>query len=121
MPFILDNGHDEEPIADAPVVAEVFRFDPSRDGAPRMQTYVVPYRRRMTIFTMLRQIYEHIDPTLAFRPQHCGIGICGTCRLRIGASGRIVQGCLTTLKPGDHVEIRPYNERKVIRDLVIDM
>jgi succinate dehydrogenase/fumarate reductase-like Fe-S protein len=110
----------EPPLGD-PVVADVFRFDPTNDLEPRMQQYVVPYRHSMSVFTMLREIYEHLDPTLAFRSQHCGIGMCGTCQLRVGAEGKIVNSCRTMLNPGDHVVVRPFNEKKVIRDLAVDI
>jgi succinate dehydrogenase/fumarate reductase-like Fe-S protein len=121
MPHILHVRECTEPTIGDPVTAEVFRYDPSRDPGPRMQHYVVPYRHSMSVFTMLREIYEHLDPTLAFRTQHCGIGICGTCHLRIGSEGKAVNSCKTMLKPGDHVIVKPYNEKKVIRDLVVDL
>jgi succinate dehydrogenase/fumarate reductase-like Fe-S protein len=104
-----------------PITADVYRFDPTRDPEPHLQRYTVPYRHRMTIFTLLREIYEHQDPTLAFRNQQCGRGICGTCRYRIEKQGRVVKGCTIPLDPGDRILVRPYNEAKVIRDLVVDL
>lgn len=109
----------EEPIGE-PIRAEIFRFDPSVDKEPRRQTYIVPYTHRMSVFTLLREIYEKQDQSLAFRNQQCGRGICGTCQYRIGLNGKIVKGCTIPLNPGDHVVIDPYNEKKVVRDLVVD-
>ncbi|HCC78505.1 MAG TPA: hypothetical protein DEP80_02730 [Anaerolineae bacterium] len=103
-----------------PITAEIFRFDPTKDSQPRMQTYVVPYTHRMSIFTLLREIYENIDPTLAFRNQQCGRGICGTCRFQIGVIGKSVKSCTVPLEPGAHVIIMPFKKEKVIRDLVIE-
>ncbi len=119
MPIILHPQRDE-PSQGEPVIADVFRFDPSQDREPRLQRYVVPYRHRMNVFSLLWEIYENQDPSLAFRFQHCGIGICGTCSLRLDDGARIIRGCQTPVRPGDHLVIRPYNEKKVIRDLVID-
>lgn len=113
------NPEDLLPIAD-PITAEIYRFDPTKDHEPSMHTYVVPYRYRMSIFTLLREIYETQDPSLAFRNQQCGRGICGTCHLRIDVDNRPVKGCTVPLSPGTHITIRPYNQ-KVIRDLVVDL
>jgi succinate dehydrogenase/fumarate reductase-like Fe-S protein len=113
------NPAEEQEIGD-PVLAEIFRFDPAVDSEPHMQSYVVPYRHRMSIFTLLREIYEFQDPTLAFRNQQCGRGICGTCHMRVGVNGKATKGCTVPLEPGSRVTIMPYNKNKVIRDLVVD-
>ena len=120
MSHILKANPAEEEILGDPVIAEIFRFDPSLDSEPRMQTYTVPYHHRMSIFTLLREIYEFQDPTLAFRNQQCGRGICGTCQFRIGVNGKATKGCTVPLLPGSHVTIKPFNIDKVIRDLVVD-
>ena len=106
-----------------PITAEIYRFDPSTDSEPRMERFVVPYRHRMSVFTLLREIYEHQDQTLAFRNQQCGRGICGTCRVRVQVDGtkeKSLKGCTIPLKPGSHVIIKPFNEKKVVRDVVVD-
>lgn len=120
MSHILHDDADTEQEIGEPVVVKVFRFDPAVDQEPRWQEYTVPYRRRMSVFTVLREIYENQDPTLAFRNQQCGRGVCGTCQFRIGAEGKVVKGCRVVLEPGTRVTIAPYNEKKVIRDLVVD-
>ena len=107
----------------APVTADIYRFDPSVDVEPRMERYVVPYRDRMSVFTLLREIYASLDQTLAFRNQQCGRGICGTCRVRLQVNGskeQSLKGCTIPLEPGSHVIIRPHREDKVIRDIVVD-
>ena len=120
MSHILVTHPNEEPEIGAPITAEIFRFDPSTDAQPYTQTYVVPYHHRMSVFTLLREIYEHQDPTLAFRNQQCGRGICGTCHVRIGVNGRPIKGCSLPLEPGSRVTILPYSLNKVIRDLAVD-
>jgi len=107
-----------------PVTAQIFRFDPSRDAQPRMETYVVPYRRRMSVFTLLREVYERQDPTLAFRNQQCGRGICGNCYLKVEINRgveRLIKGCAVVLQPGDQVSIKPRKVEKVIRDLATSL
>ena len=103
-----------------PITADVFRFDPQKDAQPGMQRYIVAYYHRLSVFTLLREIYERQDPTLAFRNQQCGRGICGSCRIKVGVNGRIMKGCTIPLKPGDHVVIEPSHREKVIRDLVVE-
>jgi succinate dehydrogenase / fumarate reductase iron-sulfur subunit len=120
MSHILKGNPNEGPEIGEPILVEIFRFDPSTDAKPQMQIYVVPYRHRLSVFTLLREIYETQDPTLAFRNQQCGRGICGTCHVRIGINGKLIKGCSIPLKSGSRVEIMPYFRNKVIRDLAVD-
>ncbi len=90
-----------------------------------LQRYILEYRRRLSIFSALREIYELHDPTLAFRNQQCGRGICGTCRMRVDLDrlsweNKSVKSCTIPLEPGDQVVIRPAYERRVVRDLVVN-
>ncbi len=104
-----------------PVTADIYRFDPSTDVEPRMERYTVPYHVRMSVFTLLREIYAYQDQTLAFRNQQCGRGICATCRVRVqldGSKERSLKGCTIPVKPGSHVVIKPHSE-PVIRDVVV--
>ncbi len=120
MSHILKDNSEKEPEIGEPITADVYRFNPSTDAEAHLQTYCVPYRHRMSVFTLLREIYETQDPTLAFRNQQCGRGICGTCRLRIGINGKSVKSCNIPLNPGSQVVILPANSSKVIRDLVVE-
>lgn len=98
------------------IIADVYRYDPTADTEPRIQQYEVPCQRRMSVLSVLRHIYEEIDPTLAFRNYHCSRGICNTCRINL--NGRQVKACSVPVRPGDHLVIRPFQEKRVIRDLV---
>ena len=120
MSHILKSDSHEEQITGEPIVAEIFRFDPAIDKEPRMQTYIVPYLHRMSILTLLREIYEKQDLTLAFRNQQCGRGICGTCHVRVSINRKLTKGCSVPLEPGCRIIIKPANESKVIRVLVVD-
>jgi succinate dehydrogenase/fumarate reductase-like Fe-S protein len=118
------NEPDQESVV-ARVTLELARSG-SADGEDAfMQRYILKYRRRLSIFTALREIYELYDPTLAFRNQQCGRGICGTCRMRVdldrlGWRNKSVKSCAIPLEPGDQVVIRPAHEKRVVRDLVVN-
>ena len=120
--ILLDDETNSTEIGE-PITADVYRFDPSSDIEPQMVRYTVPYRYRMSVFTLLREIYTLHDQTLAFRNQQCGRGICGTCRVQLqinGSKEKPLKGCTIPLEPGSHVIIKPYVENRVIRDLVVD-
>jgi succinate dehydrogenase/fumarate reductase-like Fe-S protein len=118
------NEPDQESVV-ARVTLELARSG-SADGEDAcMQRYILKYRRRLSIFTALREIYELYDPTLAFRNQQCGRGICGTCRMRVDLDrlswrNKSVKSCAIPLVPGDQVVIRPAHEKRVVRDLVVN-
>ena len=121
MSHILHLDHDDKPEKGDPVIVDILRSNPDPEVESQLQRYVVPYRHRMSVFTIQREIYEHHDPTLAFRNQQCGRGICGVCRCWVEINGqkkKLVKGCTVPLKPGDHIVIYPSNEDKLIRDLV---
>jgi succinate dehydrogenase/fumarate reductase-like Fe-S protein len=117
MSHILQAESNQEPEIGAPVIVDIYRSDPSEDPEGEYQRYVVPYKRRMSVLTMLREVYESIDPTLAFRNQQCGRGICGCCRVKV--DGKVSKACETLLAPGARVIVSPYRGTKVIRDLVV--
>lgn len=119
MSHILHESKETKQTLGSPITADIFRFDPAQDAEPRIQRYVVPYSQRLSVFTLLREIYEKQDPTLAFRNQQCGRGLCGNCHIRVGVNGKMTKGCTVPLKPGDHVVVEPLNRQKVIRDLVV--
>ena len=76
------------------ITADIYRFDPSTDANSRMERYIVPYCDRMSVFTLLREIYAYQDQTLGFRNQQCGRGICATCRV----NSRTDTACPASLK-----------------------
>jgi succinate dehydrogenase/fumarate reductase-like Fe-S protein len=121
MSHILRFDAEDKPEIGEPIVVDLLRFEPSSDPEPQFHRYIVPYRQRMSVLTLLREIYEHQDPTIAFRNQQCGRGICGTCHCRVEINGqkqKLVKGCNTPLNPGDRLIVYPSNLEKSIRDLV---
>jgi succinate dehydrogenase/fumarate reductase-like Fe-S protein len=97
--------------------ASIFRYSPE-EGLSRVDTFEVPYSRGMTFQTMLRYIYENVDPTLVFRDYRCGRGVCNTCSIKV--NGKLIRSCETQVPAGKEVLIEPANDR-VIRDLVVEL
>ena len=97
--------------------AKIFRFSPE-EGVKRVDTFTVPYSPGMTFQTMLRYIYEHRDPTLAFRDYRCGQGICNTCSIKV--NGKVVRSCEKPVRAGQEVLLEPANDR-IIKDLVVEL
>ena len=97
------------------VHAKIFRYSPE-DKRERIETVEVPYVPGMTIQTLLRYIYENLDPTFAFRDFRCGRGICNTCRVKV--NGKVIRSCETPVHKEQEILLEPSNDR-IIKDLVI--
>jgi succinate dehydrogenase / fumarate reductase iron-sulfur subunit len=97
----------------------IYRYDPERDAAPRMQDYDVALdpHDRMLLDALIR-LKGH-DDTLAFR-RSCREGVCGSDAMNI--NGKNGLACVTNLKTlKEPVELRPLPGLPVIRDLIVDM
>jgi succinate dehydrogenase/fumarate reductase-like Fe-S protein len=103
-------------VGNDPIVAEIFRFWPGQEEGPRFETFEIPFERGLTVLGLLRFIYLKVDPSLAFRDFQCGVGICGTCRLKINRENR--KSCVALLHPGEKITVEPLHKDRVIRDLV---
>ena len=97
----------------------IYRYDPDRDSAPRMQDYQLDdIRPGMMLRDALIALKEQ-DESLAFR-HSCGEGVCGSDGMNI--NGRNGLACITPLAGlKEPVEIRPFPGMPVIRDLIVDM
>lgn len=91
---------------------EIFRGD---QAGGKLKPYVVNAKNGHTVLDSLFQIYENIDPTLAFR---CGCRYrkCGLCAVM--ADGKARLACLTPLAGG--MTIEPLKGLPLVRDLVVD-
>lgn len=96
-----------------PVRVEILRTNDK--GEQYTQTYEVPYETRMNVLSMLHYIYEHQDPTLAFRVCQCSRGICDNCQMKL--DNKKIKACSVLVKPGQALKLAPSNSR-VVRDLV---
>lgn len=99
--------------APAPMRVEILRTDDK--GGQYSQAYEVPYEGRMNVLSMLHYIYEHQDPTLAFRVCQCSRGICDNCQMKL--DGKKIKACSVLVKSGQELKLAPSNSR-VVRDLV---
>jgi len=96
------------------VHVKIFRYSPE-DKRERIDAFEVPYTPAMTVQTLLRHVYENLDPTLAFRDFRCGRGICNTCRVKV--NGKVIRSCETLVQKGQEILLEPSNDR-IIKDLV---
>lgn len=97
------------------VSVEIRRFDPSRDEAPRFESFEVTGMANMRVLDVIRSIYEHQAGDLAYQFA-CRIGRCGTCAVRV--NGVSVLACQERCKP--QMRIEPLQPFAVLRDLVVD-
>ncbi len=93
----------------------VQRFHPASAEEPVWQAYEIPHAPRMTVLEALLHIYEHLDPTLAFR-FGCRFGKCGLCAVEV--NGRPRMACFTEVRDG--MRIGPLGRMPLVRDLVVD-
>jgi succinate dehydrogenase / fumarate reductase iron-sulfur subunit len=101
---------------DKMIHAKIFRSSvEDKEKEKRIGEFEVPYSKAMTLQTMLRYIYENLDPTLAFRDFRCGRGTCNTCLVKV--NGRVKRMCETPVQPGQEVLLEPA-PGQVIKDLV---
>ncbi|MBU7031282.1 MAG: 2Fe-2S iron-sulfur cluster binding domain-containing protein [Theionarchaea archaeon] len=94
---------------------EIFRFNPELNLFPEFQRVTIPFQEHATVLEALRYIYEHVDPSLAFR-ESCKAGLCGLCAVQV--NGKVCLACSTYMKKT--MRIGPVPKFKVIRDLVVD-
>lgn len=93
----------------------ILRYDRATGGEPVLRSFVVPRQPRASVMEALQHIYDHLDPTLAFR---CGCRYrrCGICAAMIDGRPRLP--CTTALNP--ETTIGPLAGMPVLRDLVVD-
>jgi len=97
----------------------IYRYDPDRDAAPRMQDYDVALQPadRMLLDALVR--VKEADDSLSFR-RSCREGVCGSDAMNINGSNGLA--CITKLAElPERVTLRPLPGLPVIRDLIVDM
>lgn len=100
------------------IVAKIKRSNPVAGMEPRLETFEVKVEGRISVLNLLRQIYQDLDPTLAFRNYDCYRGVCSACLMDI--DGKKARACSVWVDPGAELLIEPLSGHKVIRDLVVD-
>ncbi|AFT88904.1 Succinate dehydrogenase and fumarate reductase iron-sulfur protein [Paraburkholderia phenoliruptrix BR3459a] len=97
---------------------EIYRYDPDRDAAPRMQTYEIEIdsHERMLLDALVK--LKALDETLSFR-RSCREGVCGSDAMNI--NGKNGLACLTNLNDlPQKIVLRPLPGLPVVRDLICD-
>ena len=98
----------------------VYRYDPSNDENPRVDTYDVDMDNcGPMVLDALIKIKNEIDPTLTFR-RSCREGICGSCAMNIDGGNTLACTRASHDFKGD-VKIYPLPHMPVIKDLVADL
>ncbi|MBI3375680.1 MAG: succinate dehydrogenase iron-sulfur subunit [Betaproteobacteria bacterium] len=97
----------------------IYRYDPDRDAAPRMQDYqLAPEPADRMLLDALVRLKEQ-DDSLSFR-RSCREGVCGSDAMNI--NGRNGLACITKLADlPEQVTLRPLPGLPVMRDLIVDM
>jgi len=98
----------------------VYRYDPSSDENPRLDTYEVDLDScGPMVLDALIKIKNEVDPTLTFR-RSCREGICGSCAMNIDGTNTLA--CTRAIEDakGD-VKIYPLPHMPVVKDLVPDL
>lgn len=99
----------------------VYRFDPSKDRAPRYATYELDLEPHTPVLTGLLRIREEIDASLSLR-YSCRSAICGSCAMVINSKSRLA--CQTQVGPEierhHRIVVDPMHNQPVLRDLVVD-
>ena len=100
-------------------VFNIYRYDPDKDVAPRMQRYQIDVHPgdRMLLDVLIR--LKAMDPTLSFR-RSCREGVCGSDAMNI--NGKNGLACLTNMTTLPQTEtLKPLPGLPVVRDLFVDM
>jgi len=99
---------------------EVLRYNPGKDAEPKLQQYVVPVTKGMTVLDGLTWIKEHEDRTLSWRSS-CRMGICGSCGMFINGLPRLACNNQIVNLHSNVVVVKPLPNFDIIRDLVPDL
>ena len=97
----------------------IYRYDPDRDAAPRMQSYELSLEPLDVMLLDALTRIKGLDDSLSYR-RSCREGICGSDAMNI--NGKNGLACITRLVDlPEEVVLRPLPGLPVIRDLIVDM
>jgi succinate dehydrogenase / fumarate reductase iron-sulfur subunit len=97
---------------------EIYRYDPDKDAAPRMQSYEIEIdsHERMLLDALLK--LKSVDETLSFR-RSCREGVCGSDAMNI--NGKNGLACLQNMNDlPQKIVLLPLPGLPVVRDLICD-
>jgi len=91
----------------------------TRSGG-RKTTFVVRYRKGLTVLDALTEVREKQDSTLGYR-HSCRMGICGSCGMTIEGLPRLACQTQVSSLDTETISIEPLHNMEVIKDLVTDI
>lgn len=97
------------------ISVSLYRFDPTVDGEPRYDTFVVPAMTHMRVLDALDYIYNELGQGFAYR-WFCATKKCGMCGVTV--NGKPQLACWEPAQP--QMTIEPLRHFPVVRDLVVD-
>ena len=98
---------------------EIFRLNPEEpDAKPRFDTFELAEKPYMTLYTVLNEIRETLDPSLQF-DFACRSAICGSCGMLV--NGRPALACKTLTRDlPETIRLQPLPVFKIVGDLSVD-
>ncbi|HIP59802.1 MAG TPA: succinate dehydrogenase iron-sulfur subunit [Campylobacterales bacterium] len=101
---------------------KVFRFNSETDVLPHYKNYEIEVRPGEVILDILNRIKWEHDGSFSYR-RSCRHGICGSCAVKV--NGKATLACKDRVSElteifGDELVIEPQDEKRVIKDMVID-
>jgi succinate dehydrogenase/fumarate reductase iron-sulfur protein len=99
---------------------KIFRYDASKRGEPRFDTFTVPAREGLTVQQALIDVQEKQDPSLAFRFS-CRGAVCGSCGVVINGKADLACRVQVSCFGGEDIVLEPLPNLEIIKDLYVDM
>lgn len=87
-------------------------------GAPRTETYEVPFSPGSSLLDGLRWIRTARDATLAFRFSCINANACKECMMQL--DGKVVYACTERLREGD-MHVSPLGNKALVQDLITEI
>ena len=87
-------------------------------GAPRWDTFAVPFEPGQSVLDGLRWLRSHKDPSLAIRFSCINANACKECMIQL--DGETVYACTARLEPRE-MTLTPLPNKKLVRDLVTEI
>ena len=87
-------------------------------GAPRIETFEVPFDPGNSLLDGLRWIRATLDPTLAVRFSCINANACKECMMVL--DGEVVYACTQRLKEGD-MRLAPLPNKALVQDLITEI
>jgi succinate dehydrogenase/fumarate reductase iron-sulfur protein len=99
------------------IKVKILRSDPFNENNTYWQSHKVTIQKdsRVPVLTLLRYIYENLDPSLSFSGP-CEKGLCGSCALVVNGRTRLACNAFVA----EDVTIQPIKGFKIIRDLIVE-